>query len=264
MTVWFCLFSSLFIFALVWAFIIEPNLLKVTRYQIKQPLLKGVKIVFASDFHLAPSHKKRLIKIIDTINAQSPDIVLLGGDFIKNRTFQSSMSLNDMAKQFVRIQAKYGVYTVLGNHDWYVDGYKIIDVFSKINIKVLLNENIKLSLGNIKMILSGIEDMYKRTPDLKKTLPETNLPIILLSHEPDVFSYVSKKVFLTLSGHMHGGQVRIPYLGALIVPSPMGRRFARGLFEKNGNYLLVSSGLGTSLLSVRFNACPEIVVVDFI
>lgn len=245
------------------AFFIEPDMLCVKIYKISEPKLKGMKIVYASDFHIAPGHKKRLQNIVDEINRQKPDLVLLGGDYVKGHKEKSSMPVSDIAKALQKIEAKYGVYGVMGNHDWFTDGQKAADILEKHGIKILQNENILITAGKQKVYLAGLEDMYMRQADLQKALAGAGQPVILLSHEPDIYPDVPEYVTLTLAGHMHGGQVQLPFLGALIVPSPMGRKYAQGYFTENGRKMIISSGLGTSLLPLRFNVVPEIVVIEF-
>ena len=104
--------------ALLWGFGIEPKLLKTSVYRIRQPELAGLKIVFASDFHVAPGHERRLRKIVGRIAAQQADMILLGGDFVKGRRFEKSMPIEKIAPILAELHAPLGVYAVLGNHDW--------------------------------------------------------------------------------------------------------------------------------------------------
>ncbi len=247
----------------VWAFFIEPSLLHVRFYKVSCPSLGGMRLVFASDFHFGRTHSKRAEKIVAEINRQKADVVLLGGDYLKGHKPESFMPVGDIARALGKIRAPGGVFGVLGNHDLFTDKDRLIEAFRREGINLLQNENRFVSVGKRGFYVAGIEDMYTQRPNLKKTLPETEYPVILLSHEPDIYRDVPEKVLLTLSGHMHGGQLRLPFFGALIVPSPMGRKYAQGYFEENGKKMIVSSGLGTSLLPFRLNAVPEIVVVDF-
>ena len=105
---------------LIWVFAVEPRLLRVSRYQLEAPDMKGLKMVFASDFHLTPGSKERLRKIVAAINAEKPDIVLLGGDFAKGHLRSVSMRAEEIAAGLAEIKAPAGVFAVLGNHDeWY-------------------------------------------------------------------------------------------------------------------------------------------------
>ena len=247
----------------IWALGIEPNMLKVTTYKMPMPELSGLKIVFASDFHIAPKHKKRLEKIVKKINQQKADLILLGGDFVKGHKFETSMPIEKIAENLSELKAPLGVVSVLGNHDWWQNGQKIRDVLQDSGIIVLENENRELTLGEKSFSLVGLADYNTRKPDINKALSTTENTVLFLTHSPDVFPEVPQKVFLTLAGHTHGGQVALPWFGALLVPSKYGKKYEGGFIEENGKKMIVSRGLGTSLLPVRFGCMPEIVVVEF-
>lgn len=110
---------------------------------------------------------------------------------------------------------------------------------------------------------AGLADCNMRRPDVDKALENAGNPVLVITHSPDIFPQVPERAALMLAGHTHGGQVALPWLGALLVPSVFGKRYEGGLTAENGKRLLVSRGLGTSLLPVRFNCRPEIVVVEF-
>lgn len=257
------LFFVVAVLLAVWAFGFEPNMLKVTTYRVAKTELSGLKIVFASDFHIAPKHEKRLKKIVQKINEQNADLILLGGDFVKGHKFETSMPIEKIADELSKLRAPLGVISVLGNHDWWQDGQKIRDVLQGRGIVVLENENRELTFGGKKFYLAGLADFNTRKVDIDKALSETENNVLLLTHSPDVFSEVPQKVFLTLAGHTHGGQVTLPWFGALLVPSKFGKKYEGGLIEENGKKMIVNRGLGTSLLPVRFGCIPEIVVVEF-
>jgi predicted MPP superfamily phosphohydrolase len=114
--------------------------------------------------------------------------------------------------------------------------------------------------------LGGVSDLWEGVHDVARTLravPDT-VPVLLLTHNPDIFPTVPARVNLTLAGHTHGGQVRIPLYGPPIVPSRYGRRYAAGHVSENGRHLFVTTGTGTSILPVRFLVPPEIVVLELV
>ena len=152
---------------------------------------------------------------------------------------------------------------MLGNHDWRRDGVRIADVLQKHGIEVLENENRRIDHAGGSLWLAGLADCNMRRPDVRKALENAGNPVLVITHSPDIFPQVPERAALTLAGHTHGGQVALPWLGALLVPSAFGKRYEGGLTVENGKKLLVSLGLGTSLLPVRFNCRPEIVVVEF-
>lgn len=238
----------------IWAYFIEPNLLVIKKFQNDK--LGDCKIIFASDFHIAKSDKKRLQKIVNTINELEPDLVLLGGDYIKGHDGKDSMPIEEQVEFFKQIEAPK--ISVLGNHDGWFDKKLVRDTLKTSGITVLENENVKF--GNI--YIAGVEDIQTGKPDTKKALQGTGNPRILLSHSPDIYYEVNEKVDLILTGHVHGGQVRIPFWGAIIVPSKYGTKFSQGLINETQNKMLISKGLGTSILSIRFCAIPEIIVIN--
>lgn len=250
-------------FLFLYSFLIEPNLLTVKEYNIEYPLLKGLKVVFVGDFHIKPSQVKRLDKIISKINKQQPDLVLLAGDFVAGHEKDSTLPIEQIARALGTIKVQHGIYSVLGNHDVWLDPELVTKELEKNGIKVLNNSNFEVKYNHTSLYIAGVEDLTTSQPDIIKALKKTNPPIILLSHSPDIFPSVPNDIFLTLAGHTHGGQVRFPFIGSLIVPSDYGNEFSYGLIEKNGKKMIVTKGIGTSILPIRFCCLPEIVVINF-
>lgn len=248
---------------LIDSFIIEPNMLRIKKYNLQDSELKGIKVVFVSDFHITPNGQKRLDKLINMVNAQNPDIVLSTGDFVGGYKENETMPIENIAKNLTRIHPKLGFYTVLGNHDWDTDGVKITEVLKSNGITVLANSNTKVKINNKEIYIAGVEDLKTRTPDIYEAINDTKSPIILLTHSPDVFPNVPQNVNLTLAGHLHGGQIRIPFYGVITVPSKYGNKYSTGLIEENNKKMIVTNGIGTSILPIRFNCPPEIVVINF-
>jgi len=238
----------------IWSFFIEPNLLTVKRYKVDN--LDGKRIVFVSDFHISKLDMKRLRRIVNKINELNPDLVLSGGDFIKGHTGKTTMPIEKQAKELAKIKAP--IVTVLGNHDGWYDKYTVRAELEKVGITVLHNTNTKI--GNL--YIAGVEDLQTGIPNVDTALENTESPRILLSHTPDIYFDVKEDVDLILAGHVHGGQVKIPFVGALICPSKYGTRFSDGDFRETQNRMIVTKGLGTSIFNVRFCNMPEIVVLE--
>ena len=251
------------VLCLAWAFLVEPKMLVVQKYKISVPKLKGLKVVFMSDFHVGPNDEERLKKIVKKANEQNADLVLLGGDFVNGHKGNHSLPIEIIAKNLGELKAQLGIVSVLGNHDWFVFGEKISAELAKNNITVLRDENKALSFNGLKFHVAGLEDPVTQRFNIEKALDGVKNPVILLTHTPDVYPQISNAVDITLAGHTHGGQVKVPFFGAILVPSKFGRRYAEGFFNEDNKKMIVTKGLGTSLLPMRFNCPPEIVVIDF-
>ncbi len=249
--------SAIFIYSVF----IEPNLLHIKHLTIKSEEVPNIRVVFVSDFHLSKLAKGRLEKIIKTVNRQNADIIISGGDYVINHSAKFSMDMEYVGSRLATMQSKYGFYTVLGNHDYHKDSRYIKRSFKKHGIKILENSNEKIDIEGSPLYIAGISDMQTTKIDLNKALFGTKKPIILVSHSPDITPLAKSRVNLILSGHTHGGQIRVPFYGAVIVPSKYGKRYEAGYKE---NSVYISYGLGTSIIKARFNCMPEIVVIDFI
>lgn len=248
----------------IYSFFVEPNKLEITNYKIQDKELAGIKIVFASDFHVKPNQQKRLEQIVNTINAQNPDLVVSVGDYVSGHTQESTMHPKQIAEELSKIKTNYGFYTTLGNHDGWYDKVYIEELLEAKGINVLNNENVKLQINNREIYIAGVEDKMTASPNIYEALENTKSPTILLTHTPDIFPKVPSDVNLTLAGHTHGGQVRLPLLGALIVPSDYGNKYSSGLIEEKGKKMIVTNGIGVSILPIRFNCPPEVVVIEFV
>lgn len=257
------IFALILIAFLIWAIKIEPSMLTVREYRVKDKDLAGIKIVYAADFHVGKKHTARLARVVDLINAQKADIVLLGGDFVKGHKEKSTLPIELIAYELSHIKSDYPVYTVLGNHDMWVGGDKIQKVLEKNGIKVLRNSNDFVNVKDKKIYIAGIEDLTTGFPNQNKAFENTEKPVILLSHQPDIFPKAWEDANIILAGHTHGGQVVFPIIGALLVPSAYGQKFRSGYIEENNKKMIVTKGLGTSILPIRFNCKPEINVILF-
>ncbi len=253
----------IFFLCIGYAFFIEPNKINITRYIIEDDELKGLKIVFPCDFHIRPYQYNKLKKIIELVNKENPDIILSVGDFVSGHTEKSTLPIKITINELGNTKSKYGFFTVLGNHDGWYGKEKIIKELEKNNIKVLENSNIRLAVKGKDIYIAGVEDIFTGNPNLFEALQDTKTPVILLTHSPDIFPKLSKKVNLTLAGHTHGGQVKLPILGPIYTSSKYRKKYASGFIEENGQKMIVSKGLGESILPIRFNCPPEIVVIEF-
>lgn len=238
----------------IWSFFIEPHLLAVKHYKVES--LKDTRIVFVSDFHISKWDKRRLERVVKLINKQKPDIVLSGGDFIKGHDGKNTLLIEKQAEVLRGIKAP--VITVLGNHDGWYDKERVTNALSNVGICVLSNSNTKFN----DIYISGVEDLQTGSPDVEKALKDTGNSRILITHSPDVYYDVKEDVDLILAGHTHGGQVSFPIIGALVVPSKYGSKMAKREINETQNRMIITKGIGTSILPIRFGSIPEVVVIN--
>jgi predicted MPP superfamily phosphohydrolase len=161
------------------------------------------------------------------------------------------------------LRAPLGVFAVLGNHDWWYDGARVGRALEGAGIRVLEDSAIPVLVNGRRLWIAGVSDAMTRPANISRALaavPE-DAPVIVLTHSPDVFPRMPARVLLTLAAHTHGGQVNLPLLGRLIVPSRYGARYAIGHIHEDGRDLFVNPGLGTSIIPVRFQVPPEISLV---
>ena len=265
--------------------------LAVTRYRISPrhwPRGLNLKIGVIADVHaggpIMPA--ERIAAIAQATNALEPDIVVLLGDFTASHKFKTrSVTPEAWSDALGELRAPLGVHAVLGNHDWWDDlaaqrtgkgpvlGRRMLE---RVGIPVYENDATRIVKDGHAFWLAGLGDQiafitgrkrawrqFEGVDDLPGTLAKItdDAPVILLAHEPDIFSDVPDRVSLTLSGHTHGGQVRL-FGYSPMVPSRYGNRYAYGHVVEDDRHLIISGGLGCSILPVRIGMPPEIVMVD--
>jgi uncharacterized protein len=258
---------------------IEPLSLVVTRYKLTPPNWpSGFRLTIAvvADLHaggpnMAPGHIR---EIVEVTNLLKPDVTLLLGDYFATHRFITERVPHAVwSAELARLQAPLGVWAIFGNHDWWHDIAGTREALRKVGIPAMENEAVRLGLGGRRFWLAGLGDQlaYRRghsrfqgVDDLQGTLAKvtTEDPVILMAHEPDIFPEVPARVALTLSGHTHGGQIRIPGLWQHWVPSNYGARFAYGHVVEDNRHLIVSGGLGVSKVPVRLGVPPEVVHIE--
>lgn len=254
----------------LWGFVWEPSRLVVRTQTIQVPQwpqgMRPLRIVCLGDIHGGSPHidRAKIQTIVKTTNEQNPDIVALLGDYVIMGVVGGKfMDPEDFADALRGIKAPLGVYAVLGNHDWWYNGPRMAKALTDVGYRVLQNESVALSLDGHRFYVVGLEDEWTRRPDPVKVLAQVPLgaPVLVLAHNPDVFPRLPSVNGVTLAAHTHGGQVRFPFMGAPIVPSRYRQRYVRGYVEEGTEKLFVTSGIGTSLLPLRFGVPPEIVVI---
>lgn len=219
-----------------------------------------------SDIHIGGLHvsPKRVKALITTINAQSPDIVLIAGDFVnghktrRENTDKFNTTLDQGLKHFSDITAPMGTYAVLGNHDAWYGNTVLRSGLTQAGVTVLTNESAAPRKG---LCLVGLADADTGREDPKafQTCAEDDL-ILALMHSPDSFPDLPQKTDMAFAGHTHGGQINLPLIGRAVTASKLGAPYAYGATEYNGIPVWITAGFGTSILPARFRSPPEIVV----
>lgn len=254
----------------VWAFFIEPNRL-VTRYetlQIDQWPYKGseLKIGLLSDLHAGSAfiNEAKLRTIVERTNQLNPDLILMAGDFVAGgRDNGDRLEPETFAPILKNLHAPLGVYAVLGNHDWWYNAPKVRTALEANGIKVLENESVEINGPGGPFVLVGLADLWEGQQRVQETIAKIppGPPVIAFTHNPDIFPQLPQRVMLLLAGHTHGGQVRFPLIGTVVHSSRYGDRYVAGHVVENGHHLFVTTGIGTSIVPVRFGVPPEIVLL---
>jgi len=248
------------------------------------PTSTALTIAALSDIHANEPYMplERVQQIVETTNALNPDLIVLLGDYLgTGRMMRHAIPVAETAEVLKGLRARHGVHTVLGNHDWWDDlpaqrsrrgPPRIARTLADAGLSVLHNAAVKTGSRGQGFWVAGCGSLwafpdgggrYLGANDLPRTLASVRDrdPVILLCHEPDIFPSVpADRVALTICGHTHGGQVRL-FGWSPIVPSAYGNRFAYGHIQEEGKHLIVSGGLGTAILPVRFGVPPEITLI---
>jgi len=250
--------------------LIEPGwvVTRETRLTIARwPAALGpLRIVALSDLHTGAPHVtvEKLTEIVARVNAEHPDLIVLLGDYVIHGVIGGRFVEPERTAAALRgLAAPLGVLAVLGNHDWWYDGGGVSRALAEAGIRVLEDTAAPIETRGGPLWIAGVSDLYTRPADIGRALasvPE-GAPVIVLTHNPDIFVRIPPRVLLTLAGHTHGGQVNLPFFGRLIVPSRYGERFAIGHVREDGRDLFVTPGIGTSIVPVRFGVPPEISVL---
>lgn len=256
-----------------WGLLIEPYRIVVRDFEIRDIGLPPMKIAVVADLHLRVGKGKNFVKkIVATVNAQNPDIVLIPGDFLTSKADTYAPKLAGLK------DIKSPVYYVLGNHDYEINSNMLPDrpaiirqVLQQSELVELANDALPWSGKNI--FIAGVEDNYLGFDDLDAVVTKVkNKPYILLAHSPDIIdrfddsSFESRKGHpkpnLIISGHTHCGQIRLPFIGAMpgIIPTEHGKKYDKHWYPEQN--LFVTCGVGESGPAVRFMNPPEVVILE--
>lgn len=226
--------------------------------------LEGFKIVYMSDLHLHPFTQIELIQeAVKLANSLNPDLIALTGDYV----LRGADSIFELAPVLASLNAKYGVFTILGNHDLWTNAEVVRTGLQTAGLPVLHNQGLAITAGRETIYLAGVDDGWSGAPDLNAALDKLpgGTPVILLAHEPDLADTfaLDGRVSLQLSGHSHGGQVRLPGAGALILPY-LGQKYDVGLNKVQELWVYTTRGVGVIGPPIRINCPPEVTEITLI
>ncbi|MEO7673835.1 MAG: metallophosphoesterase [Pyrinomonadaceae bacterium] len=285
-------FAAAFVAALclAYSYFIEPRRLVINQYELKikdwNPAFDGIRVALISDVHAGSNgiDDAKLREIVSRTNEQDVDAIFLLGDYVsqvpaggmptKRKGLRTEPA--DIANGLSGLRAKYGVFVVLGNHDQWSEPVALSAEFERVGYKVLDGKLAEIKLNNSQNLrILGLKDhsnigVWKLYSDEAKNIlaaSEGTGDVIVLQHSPDIVPIItgdlqiSNDLKIMFAGHTHGGQFWLPVIGAPIVPSSYGQKFARGHVKDSGIDVFVTSGIGTSILPFRFMVPPEIAVV---
>ena len=260
-----------------YSLLLEPGQIRITRrtFPIRDlpPEFEGLRLAQVSDVHHGPwLSLERVREVVRRTNALEPDVILLTGDYV----YESARYIDPAIAALSELKAKIGIVGVLGNHDWWDRGRPMKSAFARHGLPLIDNARVILTRGRSLvpqaaegLCLAGVGDLWEDIPNYDAALTglPANMPRLLLAHNPDCaedpkFLAGHHRVDLMISGHTHGGQVRIPGIGTPILPSRYGQKYASGLVQGPGCPVFISRGIGLSGLPIRFGVPPEIVVME--
>lgn len=246
-----------------YGFLLEPGWLALEQVRVTLPglasHLNGLRLALLSDLHRSARVGPELIgRAVDLALEAEAELILLAGDYVTG----SATYADSCAEILSRLHAPAGVYACLGNHDHWTDPEAVAAALSLAGVRVLRNEGLEVVQG---VWLAAVDDVWERQADLDAALAGAppGATVILLAHEPDFADAVARdgRVMLQLSGHSHGGQVRLPLFGPPVLPY-LGQRYPAGLYQVGRMQLYVTRGVGLITPPVRFNCRPEVTVLN--
>lgn len=260
----------------IYSYAVEPNMLKTTTYDVasdKWPEdMPPMHVAAVSDLHVGSPNVslERLHKIVERINALNPDVILLAGDFLTMKGESVVIGgiyvpPKEIAEVLKGLKATHGVFAVIGNHDVYNDPAGMAKALEDVGINVLANEAAQVKFAGKNVYIAGLEDDTSQKPDWNKALAQTDAhsPVIAFMHDPGPFVDMGERPVVAVAGHTHGGQFIPPLVTQLrdpVVRAP-GKYIYGHFIEAAGRQLIVTSGIGESILPLRLGAPPEIVSI---
>jgi hypothetical protein len=244
---------------------VEPSVLTVRRIKVEiaglPPSLEGFRIAHLTDFHVDPYFPLDLFRrAVDTANRLQPQIVVLTGDYITS----NRKSMRRLASVLAALRPELGTFAVLGNHDRWWGGPDVHDGLGQAGAHVMVNAGASLRWQGGDLWLAGLDDMWAGRPDLNRATQgcPPKVPVISLAHAPEFADRAAEdeRIILQLSGHSHGGQVRLPAIGPVILPQ-FGRRYDLGIYQVGKLFQFTNPGIGVIDPPVRLNCPPELALL---
>jgi predicted MPP superfamily phosphohydrolase len=256
----------------LYAFWFEPSRIRLVEHAVTNTdgskiFPKPLRIAVIADLHAGAPYigETKIERVVTLANAARPDLILLAGDYVIQGVIGGEhIAIETVAEKLSALSAPLGVYAVIGNHDRWENDAHIASVLEKAGIRVLENRAAEISRSEESLRLVGLSDAFTSVPDIAGALADVpdDARVLCFTHSPDIFPDLPRTCALTIAGHTHGGQVWLPMLGRPIVPSRFDQLYAAGLVRENGKVLFVSTGIGTSIIPVRFGVIPEISVLN--
>ncbi len=246
---------------------VEPEWLNVTRVSFPipdlPPAFDGYTIAQISDIHLGDwMTRDRLRRVIDAVLSLEPDLAVVTGDFVTAITEAVPVII---AEEFARLRGRDGGLAILGNHDHWTHAPTVSAAVIASGLTLLRNAHHVIRRSGAALAVAGVDDVWEQHHDLDAALDRApaGAPVVLLAHEPDYADEVAAggRVSLQLSGHSHGGQVRLPFRGGFILP-PWGKKYPHGYYRVGAMHLYTNVGVGMVRPAVRFMCRPEITLAE--
>lgn len=233
---------------------------EVTRHEVfiddlPEPF-DGYRIAFLTDTHVAGFVRRTFHEtIVAQTNAFEPDLILFGGDFV---TFKRHIPL--LADRLAGLRARDGLFAILGNHDYWAGAAGVMDTLRPLGVRFITNQHVILARGGARLPLAGVDEVYRGTPDSEAAFAGIGIDqsCLVISHHPDIIDVLPRRrIDLLLCGHTHGGQIRFPFFGAVVVPSKHEAAYAAGFHRIGPVLMYVSRGIG-AIPPLRILCRPEV------
>jgi len=241
----------------------EANSISVENVKIKLKRLPkeldGFRLVHLSDIHHSPfTSLEHISRVVEVSNRLKPDMFVLTGDYVSHETEY----IAPVAEVLAQLKAEYGIYACLGNHDHWTDAELVTHLFRGEGINLLINEGLRFQARGTKFWLAGVDDLMVGKTDVRAALDGSNENEfkLLLAHNPQIVRRAARYgVDLMLSGHTHGGQVKIRDEEKRILPR---RRLWSGLHRRQNTQIYITRGIGTVVVPIRYQCPPEISLIE--